>query len=281
MAGFVWRVAVKGYVWRGFLPPGFAPGLHDFSGEHRPSDEWKALVPVEWVFRSYEPLKEHSGLFRTFAATPATFEGIQAFATKYGHLGEGGYGTWSPSKGEQFQDDEDRAMYGQAKDHYSIPQPFKEWETAILRMRRALDLLDSVRNRRGVEKDIREIQEIIDGQLSNLRVVPRFEFKKSPSHEPALHLVPNTLGGAMWIQLAQAIAGDKKHRACESCGRWFELSPETARTSKYYCTEACRSRAYRARKEYAHQLHSEGKTPIQIAEQLKSEVETIKKWLIE
>src|SRR5262245_21200426 len=68
---------------------------------------------------------------------------------------------------------------------------------------------------------------------------------------PAMPLVPVTLAGAVWLQLAQAVVEQKAFRACLSCRRWFELVPELNRTSRHYCSEACRSRAYRARKDKA------------------------------
>ena len=32
--------------------------------------------------------------------------------------------------------------------------------------------------------------------------------------------------GAFWLQLADAITGNKKYRSCLECGRWFEISAD-------------------------------------------------------
>jgi DNA-binding NarL/FixJ family response regulator len=59
----------------------------------------------------------------------------------------------------------------------------------------------------------------------------------------------------------------------------MELSPEIARTSRLFCSESCRARAYRERKEKAVQLAAEGKTPKEIAAELDSDVKTVKGWI--
>ena len=63
-----------------------------------------------------------------------------------------------------------------------------------------------------------------------------------------LHVVPDSLLGALWFQFAQAIEHNSDFRMCAECAMWFELSPRTARTDKIYCSDACRMRAYRKRK---------------------------------
>src|SRR4051812_24736651 len=77
MRSFTWKVAVDGYEWRDerlsatTLTPAGPP----------------ILIPVSLRFRTYEPLRDHTALFREFASTPSTLQGIQAFANKYGSLG--------------------------------------------------------------------------------------------------------------------------------------------------------------------------------------------------
>src|SRR5207249_11188065 len=66
-----------------------------------------------------------------------------------------------------------------------------------------------------------------------------------------LHLVPSSLHRAMWLQFAQAIGGNKSFRRCLECGKWFEVSPKTTRSDREYCSDQCRSKAYRDRKERA------------------------------
>jgi hypothetical protein len=96
-----------------------------------------------------------------------------------------------------------------------------------------------------------------------------------------IQIVPDNLLAAMWLQFAQAIAGNKEHRACKECGRWFEISSEedgrTARRA--FCSDPCKSRDYRRRKDRARQLKEEGKAVKDIASELGTDVQTIKKWV--
>lgn len=66
-----------------------------------------------------------------------------------------------------------------------------------------------------------------------------------------LHVIPNNLLGALWLQFARSIDGDKEYRRCEACGTWFEVSLDANRKSAKYCRSACRSKAYRDRKAQA------------------------------
>jgi hypothetical protein len=68
---------------------------------------------------------------------------------------------------------------------------------------------------------------------------------------PVLFTMPTCLIGALWLQLAQSIDGNKQFRQCEACRAWFELAPDKARADKAYCSQACRSRAYRLRLKQA------------------------------
>jgi hypothetical protein len=42
-----------------------------------------------------------------------------------------------------------------------------------------------------------------------------------PSLRPALKLMPETLLDALWLQVAEALAGDCQIRHCHQCGSWF------------------------------------------------------------
>lgn len=97
------------------------------------------------------------------------------------------------------------------------------------------------------------------------------------THDLALR--PIDLLSTMWLQFALAVVENKEYRKCESCSRSFELSPEVNRISRYYCSNACRVKAYRGRKAQARRFAKGGKTISQIAETLDSDVPTIKKWL--
>ena len=84
---------------------------------------------------------------------------------------------------------------------------------------------------------------------------------------------------AMWLQCALAITGNKTHRRCFACQTWFELSPEVTRSDRLFCSNACRTRAYRLRMRSAHRLRAQGAELEVIARQLDTEVKTVQKWL--
>jgi hypothetical protein len=101
----------------------------------------------------------------------------------------------------------------------------------------------------------------------------------SPKKEMALKLVPGSLLAGLWVQFARAIDGNLCHRRCLSCDQWFELSPEAARISRRFCSDACKSRNYRERQDRARQMHAAGKALPDIAEALGAEVEVVEKWI--
>jgi hypothetical protein len=95
----------------------------------------------------------------------------------------------------------------------------------------------------------------------------------------SLHPIPQTLRGRLWLQCARAVAENHQFRQCTACSSWFRLDPHVARTSRYYCTDACRSRAYRGRQEQARRMHAEGKSIADIARRLESNEATIVGWV--
>jgi hypothetical protein len=98
-----------------------------------------------------------------------------------------------------------------------------------------------------------------------------------------LRIVPDNLLGAMWLQFAQTIGGNKKHRPCKECGKWFEISVEDdARTDRrLFCDDPCKFRDYRRRQKRARQLQAEGRSIKEIAAELNTDPKTLKRWLAE
>lgn len=96
-----------------------------------------------------------------------------------------------------------------------------------------------------------------------------------------LAAVPSNLYHAIWLQFVLAVNGSKKFGACEVCGRPFEISPQVARTNRKLCSNACKAKAHRRRREQALALAALGRTPKQIAKQVGSHLTTVQKWLQE
>ncbi len=94
-----------------------------------------------------------------------------------------------------------------------------------------------------------------------------------------LCFVPESLRDALWLQFAHAIACNIDHRPCDECHTWFELSPKVARTDKRYCSPICRNRAYQHRIAKAQQLHADSVSVENIAQQLKTDIKTVQRWL--
>ena len=74
-----------------------------------------------------------------------------------------------------------------------------------------------------------------------------------------VQIIPDSLIAAMWLQFAQAFAGNRKYRACKACGRWFEISTEGSgfRVNRQFCSDACKSKDYRERREQAKRAQRE------------------------
>ena len=85
----------------------------------------------------------------------------------------------------------------------------------------------------------------------------------------------------MWLQLAQTVAANKKHRQCKECGKWFEISKDKdARTERrIFCSASCKTREYRHRQQEAIRLQSKGKSVAEIGSKLKTDEKTIKTWV--
>jgi hypothetical protein len=103
--------------------------------------------------------------------------------------------------------------------------------------------------------------------------------ESSAAHLLQLEFEPSNLLSAMWLQFALAITGNKTHRQCFACQTWFELSPEVTRSDRLFCSNACRTRAYRQRMRSAHRLRDQGAELEVIARQLDADVKTVQRWL--
>jgi hypothetical protein len=99
-------------------------------------------------------------------------------------------------------------------------------------------------------------------------------------HRPDLRtqLVPTSLIAAMWLQLANAIDGNRDYRRCEACRKWFEVGSASREDAKF-CRRACRFKAYRLRQQRARELAKGGMAPREIAAEIDSDIKTVKGWL--
>jgi hypothetical protein len=94
-----------------------------------------------------------------------------------------------------------------------------------------------------------------------------------------LNVQPENLLQALWFQFGLAVSEQKSYRRCSLCEDWFELSPQLARTSRLFCSVACKNKMFRIRKERARQMRSEGKSLRANAAELETTIEIIQGWL--
>jgi hypothetical protein len=96
---------------------------------------------------------------------------------------------------------------------------------------------------------------------------------------PALAYHCPTLLAAVWLGLATSVSENIGHGKCPTCGKWFAVAQGAFRSSRMFCSTGCRSRAYRQRQETARRLYTSGKSFEAIAEELDSDVATVRKWV--
>ncbi len=94
-----------------------------------------------------------------------------------------------------------------------------------------------------------------------------------------LVVLPSNLLGAMWFQLAQGLAGDMEFRECRQCRTWFQVSPDTSRSDRVYCSAPCRYQASYQRRSRARRLRTEGATIQSIATEMDVSLEEIRRWV--
>jgi hypothetical protein len=249
-------------------------------------------VPTEshgFQLRRYAPLETESGLFRDFADTEVSPEGVLAFAGKYGLLGGDqaklialdsidASGKRRVGVGEELEDWYTQIIYmresirlwkaaTEGKSHLLLPSiAWGDDNTLTYRSSTAVPGLDtpsislfevitSPHSAPGLLSDFATgdiirpakylVQRWVNQNLAE-RAAPRLLWDRHKTSID-LYIVPKSLLGALWFQLAHSIDARVDYRQCDFCKRWFEVSPDVARTNRRYCADRCRSRSYRRR----------------------------------
>lgn len=313
MFSFQWQVPENGFEW--------------ISGQHAPAktpeqDEEYLVAAGEGrrqssiEFRVYEPLS-NSGLFKEFAKTEPTKEGILSFANRYGTLGG------STRKAVY---DREYPKPPTAGSRIANGQPFWFWQREILAVRHATAIWEATNS--GDEEFISQFvqwnadgssgfeyttptgwkmtrtapterpdidamlvrgdlitpakianREHINMHLVSSRLLPQLVWERvSGKPRERIRFQVGDLISAIWLQLAQAIDGNREFSQCDECGRWYEVSGDR-RADARFCSDPCRFRAYRKRQKEAVRLHASGLSVKEISTQLGSDVKTIKGWI--
>ncbi|MHB1325673.1 MAG: hypothetical protein ACYC0L_05625 [Thermoleophilia bacterium] len=266
----------------------------------------------------YDPLRHETNLFIKFANTSPEPEEILSFANQYGLLGgdiavavmrtgafpgEGEllsswqeeiksmkqmWGLWSMAKDGDAEglgrfihwDNQDCVFYYGDPDYRPGQARKQGIPYSIIASKDDPELFKRLQPGEHVVPAKYVVQQAVNEHLKK-RVSPRvlWDVQKKPVELKLFH-EPNSLIGALWLQFAQAIHGEKNFYYCDQCGAAFELDARLiTRKSRKFCSNACRSKAQRERIEEALRLDEEGIKPAEIAKRLGSEIKTVKNWI--
>lgn len=239
-------------------------------------------------WETISPMSDEPALFKKFADLDyANRDEILEFASTYGSL----------RRSDEHQH-QNKVVKGRSGAHYADGESHLTWAMEIVWMRSALNLskdrsVDQELKFRAAwstpahrdaglkppyEKDQARLAWLINDHLSGVQ--PHVEFGSMER----LSFVPSDLLSAMWMKFALALVGGKSYRECKSCGKRFELSPETgSRTNRQFCpdNDYCKTKDFRRRKQRALKLWAL-KTPMrEIAAQADTRIETVRRWIKE
>jgi len=91
-----------------------------------------------------------------------------------------------------------------------------------------------------------EINEAVSGGRAQTPSTVRILFD-ADAEKMVLRVCPSNLLAAMWLQCARVLTLNPTFKACEHCGKWFELSAEQRRRRSKYCSGRCKVAHYRAK----------------------------------
>jgi hypothetical protein len=244
--------------------------------------------PADTGRRRYAPFSEdYARLFRTFAATEPTREGVLGFANLYGLLG--------PPVGRVFHPDgRVDALPVDALRHPYVGEGLLSSRGFVGELLEAPDQSDPWSWVAQI-KDLRAFLELADAKKSIVRL-PLLERLASRylsqtvgyrlvagGDENTLHLRlgPHSLIGVLWFQAVQSLAYPTKFVPCRVCAVPIEISrsPTGTRSDAMFCSNKCKSRDYRARRAEARVLAGRGMKTSEIATKLRTTPPTTRKWL--
>ena len=227
------------------------------------------LVPVgryEFETRTFDPFAEHTGLFLTFARLPVTEDAILNFANRYGWLGRRERVVQEsdlPEDDMSTAELEEIAYSWDIAEHSEFSgEGITAWDHEITRMRKAVDLWKELRNhekrttidrlaptktKQEITAGWRHLEALANSSLGSTGGV-RLSWDGDQT-EFRFQFQTEGLGKTLWLQFARAIVGKKEYERCKHCHSYFEIGPGAGRKGKAYCTDACKSAAWRSRKE--------------------------------
>jgi hypothetical protein len=267
---FSWGVHPSGYFWEQKRVKHEPVAAHLAPSNHSELPSAWYLVPCNpsELPRTYQPLQEFNGLFRTFSELAPTRESIQGFANEYGWLG-----LWSLP----------REM------RYVGAESFMQWTHEVLRINPLVTLWEALRIGDDIQiakflrwRDDEIIYELGSDWTGTITradlpqawlcpgelITPAWHVLQrhlneavsihptapslamSPEGKLRLWLRPQNLASGLWLQFASAVSENHSLRSCHVCTRWFQVGPDgDRRTDAEFCSNACRQKKYRIWKE--------------------------------
>ena len=248
--------------------------------------------------RTYRPFDDCKGLFLTFARLTPDEDAILGFANKYGCL----LPAHDPVTHIWLSDDSQAPFSARGE-----TQDF--WRREIQAMHFAFNIWTGLRSGSSEllvslftamahdsppgslfapwlnpnHPEVDAVAQLL-AQLVDQRLQDHVSSRMRPSGEALslkLSYFPRNLLGALWLQLALAVEAKKNFVNCTYCGGPLEVSPDgrAQRSDSRYCRPACRVNAYRERVAQAQKLHHRNMSNREIAKQLGTTTERIKKWV--
>ncbi len=261
----------RGYVWRPWEESGAsADGRRPVGVKRSDADAWLFLEPTPLVLtdsdladsdeegvRRYNPFQDAPALFVDFSELDGQ-EAILAFANRWG------------------------ALETHEGDYYSLAN----WKHEIARMKSAIDLyVEWGESNAAWDSAVgRKLLAVLERIRLDVGVVPVVV----PGAGLSLEARVSGLLAAVWFQFAVCVAESTGIRKCAwtRCPKHFLVlhsrpGRRRGRTDREFCSDSCRVKSYLHRRETAARLRAEGKKLREIAREVSTDLDTLKKWLAE
>jgi len=72
--------------------------------------------------------------------------------------------------------------------------------------------------------------------------------RKGKGDRLRMDVSPLNLLGALWLQFARGIEGDREYRCCAACGEWLEIAPGSYTKRVRFCRPVCRVNFHRRKR---------------------------------
>lgn len=200
-------------------------------------DDYDVVRAKGGPVRVYRSL-DNDGLWRRFAETCRSPEGVLTFVNEFGLLSDASWHSLDGGKG----------------------QPLSEFLATARRLSEVAEHLDAG-NREGAAKALQKRDGLLPHGWPSLieAILP----SKSGGFEQ--RLIPISLRDALLHQAAEAIVGNRRFRRCrnDGCSNWFRLGPHTAKDGgktytkrREFCSDRCRVAAARHQKKAEALAHA-------------------------